>query len=71
MEMPAKDAPAEAYLPKSTYTVARVAAKTEAAGLEKPLAAQHEPHRHRGAGFPRRPLPHHRTGGSASGGSES
>ncbi len=28
-------------------------------------------YRHRGAGFPRRPLPHHRTGGSASGGSES
>jgi hypothetical protein len=27
--------------------------------------------RHRGAGFPRRPLPHHRTSGSASGGSES
>lgn len=41
MEMPTEDTPAEAYLPRSGYTLARVAADPKAAGLEKGLAAVH------------------------------
>lgn len=42
MEMPHEDTPAEAYLPKSSYTTARVAADPKTAGLEKPLEEKHE-----------------------------
>ncbi len=41
MEMPTQDTPPDAYLPRSAYTIARVAADPDAAGLEQNLAAQH------------------------------
>jgi hypothetical protein len=41
MEMPSEDTKPEAYLPKSAYTTARVAADTKAAGLEKGLDTTH------------------------------
>lgn len=41
MEMPTADTSPEAYLPRSAYSIARVAADSDAAGLEQGLAAQH------------------------------
>lgn len=41
MEMPPEDTPPEAYLPRSAYTISRVAADPKTAGLEKPLEAIH------------------------------
>jgi hypothetical protein len=41
MDMPSADTSPEAYLPRSAYTIARVAADPDTAGLEKNLAAKH------------------------------
>jgi hypothetical protein len=41
MEMPNADTPAEAYLPRSAYTIARTAADAKTAGLEQRLAGKH------------------------------
>ncbi|MDC3962119.1 hypothetical protein KEG38_50340 [Polyangium jinanense] len=41
MEMPPEDTPPEAYLPRSAYSIARVAADPKTAGLELALAAIH------------------------------
>lgn len=41
MEMPNEDTPPEAYVPRSAYTISRVAADPKTAGLEKPLEAIH------------------------------
>jgi hypothetical protein len=41
MEMPTEDTPPQAYLPKSAYATARVAADPRTAGLEKGLAIVH------------------------------
>jgi hypothetical protein len=42
MEMPTADTPAAAYLPRSAYTIAHVAAVKKTAGLEKGLAGAHD-----------------------------
>jgi len=41
MEMPGEDTPATAYLPRSTYTIARVAADPHTKGLESSLESAH------------------------------
>jgi hypothetical protein len=41
MEMPGEDTPAEAYLSKSAYTIARVAADPKVAALEKGVETSH------------------------------
>jgi hypothetical protein len=41
MDMPSADTSPDAYLPRSAYTIARVAADGDAAGLETDLAAKH------------------------------
>lgn len=41
MDMPTEDTPARAYLPRSAYTIARVAAHPKTAGLENGLRAAH------------------------------
>jgi len=41
MDMPSQDTSPETYLPRSAYTIARVAADPLAAGLEKQLAVKH------------------------------
>ena len=42
MDMPTPDTPPEAYLPRSAYTTARVAADPKINGLEQPLDAKHQ-----------------------------
>lgn len=41
MDMPTEDTPARAYLPRSAYTIARVAANPKTAGLESGLRTAH------------------------------